>query len=120
MAAQRAEGTLGDAASKLALRLGEKSILRRVVEAALASPVDEVVVVLGHGAAELAQELPHDPRVRSIYNPDFAAGQSSSLKAGINAITFRGLRPLHPTGHDRGANQPLRRGRRYFCSAISR
>jgi molybdenum cofactor cytidylyltransferase len=88
MAAQRAEGKpVGDAASKLALRLGEKSILRRVVEAALASSVNEVVIVLGHGAAELAQELPHDPRVRSVYNPDFATGQSSSLKTGINAIT---------------------------------
>ncbi len=83
----RRMAAVGDAASKLALRLGEKSILRRVVEAALASLVDEVVVVLGHGAAELAPELPHDPRVRSVYNPDFASGQSSSLKAGIKAIT---------------------------------
>jgi molybdenum cofactor cytidylyltransferase len=77
---------MGDPALKLALRLGGKSILRRVVEAALASPVDEVVVVLGHGAAELEQELPRDPRVRAVYNPDYASGQSSSLKAGINAI----------------------------------
>jgi len=84
---QQAKGGLaGDPALKLALRLGGKSILRRVVEAALASPVDEVVVVLGHGVAELEQELPHDPRVRAVYNPDYASGQSSSLKAGINAL----------------------------------
>jgi len=82
MAPQQAKG-----GSKLALRLGEKSILRRVVEAALASSVNEVVVVLGHGAAELEQELPRDPRLRSVYNPDYATGQSSSLKAGIKAIT---------------------------------
>jgi molybdenum cofactor cytidylyltransferase len=63
--------------------------LRHVVEAALASPVDEVVVVLGHGAAELEQELPRDPRVRSVLNPDYATGQSSSLKAGINALAFQ-------------------------------
>jgi molybdenum cofactor cytidylyltransferase len=82
MSAEQAKGR-----SKLALRLGEKSILRRVVEAVLASSVNEVVVVLGHGAAELEQELPRDPRLRSVFNPDYATGQSSSLKAGIKAIT---------------------------------
>ena len=86
-APQRAKGGLaGDPALKLALRLGGKSLLRRVVEAALAAPVGEIVVVLGHGAAELEQELPRDPRVRTVYNPDYATGQSSSLRAGINAI----------------------------------
>jgi molybdenum cofactor cytidylyltransferase len=86
-APQRAKGRLaGDPALKLALRLGGKSLLRHVVEAALAAPVDEVVVVLGHGAAELEQELPRDPRVRTIFNPDYATGQSSSVKAGINAL----------------------------------
>jgi len=48
-----------------------------------------VVVVLGHGAAELEHELPRDPRVRTVHNPDYATGQSSSLKAGINAIAAR-------------------------------
>jgi molybdenum cofactor cytidylyltransferase len=86
-APQQAKGRLaGDPALKLALRLGGKSLLRHVVEAALAAPVDEVVVVLGHGVAELEQELPRDPRVRTVYNPDYATGQSSSVKAGINAI----------------------------------
>ncbi len=86
-APQRAKGRLaGDPALKLALRLGGKSLLRHVVEAALASPVDEVVVVLGHGAAELELELPRDPRVRTAFNPDYATGQSSSVKAGINVL----------------------------------
>jgi molybdenum cofactor cytidylyltransferase len=71
---------------KLALRLGEKSLLRRVAETALASPVDEVVVVLGHGAAELRCELPKDTRLHTVYNPDFAQGQSLSLRAGIGAL----------------------------------
>ena len=40
-------------ALKLALRLSGKSLLQHVIETALAAPVQEVVVVLGHGAAEL-------------------------------------------------------------------
>lgn len=71
---------------KLALRLGGKSLLRRVVEAALASTVNEIVVVLGCGADELALELPHDPRIRKVFNPEYTAGQSTSLKAGIDVI----------------------------------
>ena len=73
-------------ALKLALPLGPQSVLRHVVEAALASPVDEVVVVLGHGAAELTAELPKHSRVRPVYNPQFAQGQSTSVRAGINAL----------------------------------
>ncbi len=72
---------------KLGLRLGGKSLLRRAVEAALGSQVDEVVVVLGCGAAELAQDLPQDARLRLVHNPSPAAGQSTSLKAGLAAIS---------------------------------
>jgi molybdenum cofactor cytidylyltransferase len=92
----------GDPALKLGLRLGGKSILRYVVEAALAAPVNEVVVVLGHGAAALEQELPRDPRVRTVHNPDYATGQSSSLKAGINAIASQAQAAIFLLG-----DQPL-------------
>ena len=71
---------------KLGMRLGEKSLLRRVVDSALASPVAEVVVVLGHGADELKQELPASERVRVVVNAAFADGQSTSLMAGIQAL----------------------------------
>ena len=102
-APQRAKGRLaGDPVLKLALRLGGKSILRRVVDTALAAPVGEVVVVLGHGAAELEQELPRDPRVRTAYNPDYSTGQSSSLREGINAIASQAQAAIFLLG-----DQPL-------------
>jgi molybdenum cofactor cytidylyltransferase len=103
MGSAPAKGRLaGDPALKLALRLGGKSILRRVVDTALAAPVGEVVVVLGHGAAELEQKLPRDPRVRTVYNPDYSTGQSSSLKAGINAIASQAQAAVFMLG-----DQPL-------------
>ena len=74
---------------KLGMRLGEKSVLRRVMDSALASPVAEVVVVLGHGADELKQELPASERARVVFNPSFAEGQSTSLMAGIQALAPR-------------------------------
>ncbi len=71
---------------KLALRIGGKSILRRVVECALAARVDEVVVVLGHGADVLEGDLPRDARLRTVLNPRFSEGQSTSVRAGLAAL----------------------------------
>lgn len=71
---------------KLGLPLGGKSLLRRVIETALEARVNEVVVVLGHGAADLEQQLPSDARVRAVHNSHFAEGQSWSVKLGICAL----------------------------------
>lgn len=61
-----------------------KPLVQHAVDAA--SPVvDEVVVVLGHdaGAVEAALALPSN--ARSVRNPRYAEGQSTSLAAGLSA-----------------------------------
>jgi molybdenum cofactor cytidylyltransferase len=70
---------------KQLLPIGNEPILRTVVDRALASPLDEVVVVLGHRAEEIRSVLPADQRVRIVTNPRFAEGLSTSLAAGLNA-----------------------------------
>jgi molybdenum cofactor cytidylyltransferase len=71
---------------KLGLPLGDKILLRHVVDAALTSEADEVIVVLGHQASGLAQHLPTVPRLRTVLNQDYATGQSTSVKAAIRAL----------------------------------
>lgn len=72
---------------KQLLDLGGQPLLVHVVDAALASPLDQVVVVLGHEAAQIGKVLPiHTARVRAVLNPAFASGQSSSLVAGLGAL----------------------------------
>jgi CTP:molybdopterin cytidylyltransferase MocA len=56
-----------------------------VVDRALQSPLEEVVVVLGHRAEQIGSVLPVDPRVRSVFNPRFSDGLSTSLAAGLRA-----------------------------------
>jgi molybdenum cofactor cytidylyltransferase len=70
---------------KQLLDLGGRPVLRHVVEAALASPLDRVVVVLGHREGEVAAALPRDPRLRIVSNPQYRRGQSTSLRAGLRA-----------------------------------
>jgi molybdenum cofactor cytidylyltransferase len=77
--------------SKSLLPLGDRCLLQHVVDAALASRLAEVIVVLGCRAAEIRSvlRLPADGRARVVVNADFAAGQSASLRCGLRAVTRR-------------------------------
>ena len=60
-----------------------KPLLRHVVEAALASDLDDVLVVLGHEADAVRAVLPDG--TRTIVAPDHADGLSATLRAGLAA-----------------------------------
>lgn len=62
-----------------------RPLLRHVVENLLKSQVDEIIVVLGHQGAEVAEALKGLP-VRIIINQDYGSGQSTSVKAGLQAL----------------------------------
>lgn len=70
---------------KLLARLGGRALVRHVVEAAVNSSVDPVIVVTGHRSEEVEASL-HDLPVRILHNASFARGLSTSLKAGFAAL----------------------------------
>jgi molybdenum cofactor cytidylyltransferase len=70
---------------KLLARLGGKALVRHAAEAAVNSVADPVIVVTGHRAEAVQAEL-QELRVRIVYNPLFADGLSTSLKAGFAAL----------------------------------
>ena len=70
---------------KQLLPLAGRPLLQHVVDAAAASCLDEIIVVLGHRADEVRAALTCPERVRVVVNPDYAAGQSTSLRAGVRA-----------------------------------
>ena len=70
---------------KQLLELGGKPLIRRVVLSALESGLHEVVVVLGHAAAEVGEAIP-DLDCRIVENPDYRIGQSTSVRHGLAAI----------------------------------
>jgi molybdenum cofactor cytidylyltransferase len=78
---------------KQLLPVGDRCLLRCVLDAALASRLDEVVVVLGHCADEVRAALSceSDPRVSLVVNPLYATGQSTSLRCGLRAADERAL-----------------------------
>lgn len=74
---------------KLLLPLGGGSLIRRATEQVIAAgggQWKEVVIVLGHEAARVQQEL-EGFSVRTVFNPRFEMGMSASLIAGLQAVT---------------------------------
>jgi molybdenum cofactor cytidylyltransferase len=81
---------------KQLLPVGDRCLLRRVLDAALASRLDEVIVVLGHRADEIRDALALDSlapdaggRARVVVNSEHADGQSTSLRCGLRAADER-------------------------------
>jgi molybdenum cofactor cytidylyltransferase len=74
---------------KQLLDVGGIPLLQHVVDASVASPLDEIVIVLGHAAGEIAQAIRTEERVRMVLNHRYATGQSSSLVAGLRASDRR-------------------------------
>lgn len=72
------EGSRFGGGKQLAL-LGGKPLVCWPVEAALASGLDGVLVVVGHHAAQVRKVVPPDPRVEIINNPKPEEGMGGSL-----------------------------------------
>jgi molybdenum cofactor cytidylyltransferase len=70
--------------TKQLLPLAGTTMIEHVLNVVLASSVDEVVVVVGHSASQVAGRIP--PGCRTVLNKDWEAGISSSIRAGLEAI----------------------------------
>jgi molybdenum cofactor cytidylyltransferase len=71
--------------NKLLQEFRGKPLIRHAVEAALASRARPVTVVTGHQASDIRAALA-GLDVAFVHNPDFAAGISTSVRAGIAAL----------------------------------
>ena len=71
--------------NKLTAEISGKPLVRIAAEQALASRARPVVVVTGHERDRVEAAL-KGLNVQRVHNPDFAAGLSTSLKAGLAAL----------------------------------
>jgi molybdenum cofactor cytidylyltransferase len=74
---------------KLLLPWKGKTVIETVVDTLIHSRVNEIVVVTGRDAEQMAISLKSKP-VQIIYNPDFADGNMvTSLRSGLKALRNR-------------------------------
>jgi molybdenum cofactor cytidylyltransferase len=71
--------------NKLLIEIDGKPMVRHTVEAALASGIAPVAVVLGHESDAVEAALAGLP-VRFAKNPDYASGLSTSLRRGLAEV----------------------------------
>jgi molybdenum cofactor cytidylyltransferase len=71
--------------NKLVAEVARRPLVRIAAEQALASRAKPVTVVVGHQREQVEKALAGLP-VHVVYNPDFAQGLGSSLRAGIAAV----------------------------------
>ena len=70
---------------KQLLPFGESTIVETVVDSMLAAKFDEVIVVVGHCAAQIQKQLSARP-IKIVFNPDYHEGMLTSAQAGIRAL----------------------------------
>lgn len=71
--------------NKLLLEIGGAPLVQRVVDAALASACDGIVVVTGHQADAVGRAVAR-PTVRVVHCDRYAEGLSASLAAGVASL----------------------------------
>jgi len=70
---------------KQLLPVGDKTMIQHVVDVALASPVEQVIVVLSCRAEEIRANIAGRP-VQVVVNERWKSGLSTSVKAGLSAV----------------------------------
>lgn len=72
--------------TKQLLPFRDRTMIECVVDAALASALHRVVVVLGHQAHAI-EPLLRGRNIKVVLNPRYPEGQSTSLRAGLGELT---------------------------------
>jgi len=73
--------------TKQVLEFEGKPLAQHAIDAAAAAGLNEVVVVLGHDAERVGASLLLPASGRTVQNPRYEAGQSTSLVAGLAAAS---------------------------------
>jgi len=72
-------------ANKLLTDVDGRAMVQRAVDTAIASQASPVIVVTGHDGARVREALA-GRQVQFVDNPDYAAGLSTSVRAGLAAL----------------------------------
>lgn len=73
--------------AKQLLPLGKSTVLEQTLKNLQASQANEIVIVLGASAETIQQQLAASVKdLKTVHNPDYGEGISSSLRKGLSAI----------------------------------
>ena len=68
-------------------KIGDKTLMESTLIALQDSSVDETILVLGYRANEIQQAIPIPVTTKIVINDSYAAGMSTSIRAGLGAVS---------------------------------
>jgi molybdenum cofactor cytidylyltransferase len=75
--------------NKLLLPFADKTVVETVVQNLVDADIGQIIVVTGH-EAEMVKQVLKDMPVEIVYNPDYAKGMTTSIKAGVSVASGEG------------------------------
>lgn len=72
---------------KALAKLNDHCVIEHLQRILIESDVDEIIIVLGGHAEQIKPYILNHKKVRSVYNKDYKLGQTSSVKAGLRAMS---------------------------------
>jgi molybdenum cofactor cytidylyltransferase len=91
---------------KLLLPIGDRPVITRIVDELLASPVDQIIVVVG-AEAERIREALGNRAVTVVRNPEATGDMLSSVRCGLRAVPESGEAILVALGDQPGLTRGL-------------
>jgi len=73
--------------NKLVKEMRGIPLIKHSVKNALASPISELIIVLGHQKEIIEKLIGKNERIKFVFNKDFEKGMATSIKTGINNLS---------------------------------
>ena len=76
-----------DGENKLTKKIRGIPLIKNSVKNILASPVDELIVVLGYQKEIIEKLIDKNEKIKFVFNNNFESGMASSIKIGLNNLS---------------------------------
>ena len=85
LAAGQSKRMVGE--NKLTKKIRGIPLIKHSVKNILASPVDELIVVLGYQKEIIEKLIDKNEKIKFVFNNNFESGMASSIKTGLNNLS---------------------------------
>jgi len=73
--------------NKLTKEIQGIPLIKLSVKNILASPINELIIVLGHKKEIIEQLIEKNEKIKCVFNENFESGMASSIKTGLNNLS---------------------------------
>jgi molybdenum cofactor cytidylyltransferase len=75
--------------NKLSKKIQGIPLIKLSVKNILASSIDELIIVLGYQKEIIEKLIDKNEKIKFIFNKDFESGMASSIKTGLNNLSYK-------------------------------